>query len=47
MLLEEHISIAEEDETEDRLTIFVSRQVGTSTQHIRRVPKIVFEILEF
>ena len=47
MLLEEHIGIAEEDETENRLTIFVSRQVGTSTQHISRVPKIVFEILEF
>ena len=42
MLLEEHISITEKDKPKDRLPIFVWCQMGTRTQHICRVPKIIF-----
>ena len=44
MLFEEH---AQEGETEDGLAVSVGRQVGSGAKHVGRVPKIVFEVLEF
>ena len=41
MLLKEHIGITQENESKDRLTIFVGCKVGTGTQHISRMPKVV------
>lgn len=42
VLLEQDISIAKEDQAEDRLTVFVRRQMRTGTQHVRCMPEVVF-----
>ena len=47
MLLEEHIGIAEENETEDRLTLFVGSQMGAGTKYVSGMPKVIFQILKF
>ena len=41
VLLEQNIRIAKEDQAEDRLTVFVRRQMRTGTQHVRRMPEVV------
>ena len=41
VLFEQDIRIAKENQTEDRLTVFVRRQMRPAAQHIRRMPKVV------
>jgi len=42
VLLEQNVRIAKENQAEDRLAVFVRRQVRTGTQYIRRVPQAIF-----
>ena len=42
VLLKQNIRIAKKDQAEDWLSVFVCSQVRTGTQHIRRMPQVIF-----